>query len=161
MNIVNSKKNFYFTSFLYIIGALFQFSWIFILYKNKEQVSGWMELPLFGWIMGIIFLLTTALIPILFFIGIKLYLVIKKADEITFSQKQKKARKTVNLFLILGILVDLVFAPLFIYGNITDKSAIPIIVALIAGRILQCNIASVEFYFNVKKENKSKMLVRL
>lgn len=161
MNIVNSKKNFYFTSFLYIIGALFQFSWIFILYKNKEQVSDWMELPLTGWVMGILFLLMTVAIPILLFIGIKLYLVIRKADEIAFTQKQEKARKTANFFLILGISVDLIFAPFLIYGEVADKSAIPIFVAFIAVRILQCNITTIDFYFDVKKENKSKMLVRL
>lgn len=155
------KKPFYINVLLYIFGAIFQSSSIFILLKYKVEVSKLLNLPVvIEWFLGFSFITIIALIPALFFMGIKLFLKIKKVKIIFFKKEEIVKMKVVNFLLLTGIFVDLFFGIflIFIFGNITDKSTILILCAIFTWKILQVNLMIIELYFHIKNpENKALM----
>lgn len=147
------KKPFYFTSVLYIVAALCQCIWFYILYVNFDQVLRWIKLPVMGWAMAFVFISMAVMIPFMFFIGIKLFIMVKNADAIRVTYDDVRKRKAVNLLLGVGTLADIVFSTVLLTSNIQDKSAIVLGCALFGGKILQANFEAVALYFNVKKTN--------
>lgn len=147
-----SKKSFVFTSVLYVVAAIFQLPWIYILFKNFDQVKRWMNIPIMGWAMAIVFIGMVIAIPFLFLIGIKLFLLIRKASQISSGPDEQRKRKNVNMLLIIGIVADIFFSSLLIFSTIKDRSVIPFAVALFAGKILQANFEAIALYFDVKKK---------
>lgn len=147
------KKPFFLTSILYVVAALCQCIWFYILNLNFDQVLRWIKLPVMGWVMAFIFIAMAVIIPLMFIIGIKLFILIYKADGIRVTQADVSKRRTVNLLLGVGILADVVFSYVLLSSDIQDKSAIVFACALFGGKILQANYEAVALYFSVRKTN--------
>ncbi len=148
---ISSKRPFYTTSLMYIVAAIFESGWFYLLFQNFDQVKRWATFPFIGWIMVAIFILMAVMIPMMFIIGIKLSILIKRATSISFTYEQIEKRKAVNRFLVIGILIDALFSSLLIFGDIKDKSAVVFACAFFGGRVLQANFEAVALYFDVRK----------
>ena len=149
---VTSKKPFFFTSILYLLAAISECVWPYILYQNFDQVKRWIAIPMIGWAMIIIFIGLLVAIPFLFVIGAKLLILIKGATQVAISPQHLRQRKSVNMLLIIGLIADIFFSLFLILGDIKDRSLIPFGCALFAGRILQANFEAIALYFSVKKQ---------
>ena len=150
-NIGISKKPFYFTAILYMVAAVCVSGWIYLLIQNFDQVKRWATLPVIGWLMVAMYVAMTISIPVLFTIGIKLFLLIKNSTQILVTDADKKQRRMLNMLLIVGITVDVLVSSFMIFNNIEDKSLIPFAVAFFGGRVLQANFEAINFYFSFKK----------
>jgi len=156
------KKPFFSTAILYLVASICQLGWLWLIIQNFDQVKRWVGLPVIGWVMVAVYIAIVIVIPLLFVIGLKLLILVKKTVMISLTDEHIRNRKTVNMLLIVGIIADLVFSSLIIFGDIKDKSAIPYLLAMFGARVLQANFEAVALYFSVinKKEKPTKEVTR-
>ena len=144
------RKKFKQSSVLYVIAALSECTWFYLLYMYQDSLVRWVkELPLLGWIYVSIFTGMLVVVPILGIIGIVMFRLVQKSHSFIVTPYQKKSRQNVNLLLIVGILADLYF-PAMLMGA-EDRSAVILFTVMFGGRILMANILAIQIAFSVQK----------
>lgn len=145
------RRRFMFTSVLYVVAAISECAWFWVIYQNRDALRLWVEsLPFLGWMFVFIFSALAIIVPFLAIIGIQMVRLVKKADAFRVTPSQLSARKNVNMLLIVGIVADICI-PLFLDGA-QDKSAVIFVAAMFCARIFLANYMAVAMALSVKKQ---------
>ena len=130
---------------LYMAAAFFQAGWLLLVVINHIEALRFIEIPVIGWAMFIIWALMAWCVPHLIYVGFQiLRLGYDQQVDVIQSPREKKLMYAVALILALGIVLDIILLP-FMLG-VKDTEAVLFLSALMGGRVLRGNVEAVLLY---------------
>lgn len=130
---------------LYIAAALFQASWLYLVFSNWGEARAWLSLGGIGWALAFLWLGMFWCILHLLGIGIVMVRLSRNREAVIIQTAREKQRmRIIATILALGIALDILIFPWMLGAE--DKSLVVFWAGAMGGRILKGNLEAIFQY---------------